>query len=1192
MAVSTQPPGDIATQPPGDSATQPPGDSATQPPGDSATQPPHLAFELTGALPRGQTVVLEASAGTGKTFTIASLAARYVAEGTSLQRILLITFTRAATGELRERVRERLAQVARALDHMLRAGLAGEALRGSSPARDPLLQLLADGPAAQIETRRRRLESALADFDAATITTTHGFCQEALAGLGLAGDLEADTTFAEDLGDLTEEALRDLWVRRFHDCERPPITYAQAQRIARAALANPDAPIVPAQGEPAAMRVRLARAVRQEVEARKRRRGLITYDDLLTRLHAALQGPDGELAAARLRARYEVVLIDEFQDTDPLQWEIVRRAFGEAHRTLILIADPKQAIYAFRGADVYAYLEAAASASVKRTLAVNWRSDEGLLRAYDALFGAATPRAEPAGGAGTQTETPAGAATLGEEGIVYRRVDAAPDHRAARLHGARCAAALRIRLLAREHVTQTRHGYASANAAREHIARDLAGEVAALLASGARIEKKARQDSVRRQLHPGDLAVLVQTHRHAEQVRRALGQAGIPAVINGAASVFATDAARHWLALLEALERPADSGPARAAALTPFLAWPASTLAGADEAALGELHARLREWAAVLRGQGVAALLETIARGERLTARLLSLPDGERALTDLRHIGQLLQAAAGEEQLAGAALIAWLRRRIHEADRDRALEERSRRLESDARAVQVLTIHRSKGLEFPVVYVPFLWEPSHIPEAGKLEEAEPVCFHDRDAGYRRTLDVSLEGPDYRRHHERYVVEQRGEDLRLAYVALTRARHQAVLWWAGSWNSRHSALGRLVFSRAHDGRVPARGTHTPSDTEARKRFEQIAALAPGQISVEAAVSAPAVEWRAPLEAPAQLTLASFERELDGRWRRTSFTDLARPAEPSVAGVRAAVTSEPDQPAVVDEPPEEPAATVPGGSLALAALPAGRRAGTLVHQVLSACDFAAADLDAELGGALAVASARRSVQIADVAAVVSGLKAAIETPLCAPLEGLRLRDLARADRLDELAFELPLAGGEHPVGALSLPAVADLLAAHVPAEDPAHGYAERLRDPALRREARGYLTGSLDLVVRVHAAEGPRFALIDYKTNWLSPPDSDPQPSHYAPAALREEMHRHHYLLQALLYTVALHRYLRWRLADYEPERHLAGVLYLFLRGMAGPRTPLVDGARCGVFAWRAPIPLVRALSEELERGGGR
>jgi exodeoxyribonuclease V beta subunit len=1123
---------------------------------DDDQQPP---FDLRGPLPTGVTV-LEASAGTGKTYTIAALAARYVAEGIPLDRLLLVTFTRMATGELRERVRERLVGV----EHGLRQALAGV----GTDAADPVVELLAQGARDVVQRRRHRLGRALANFDAATIATTHGFCQEVLGGLGIAADVEPDTAFVEDLSDLVADVVDDLYVRRFHRDAAPAFDLSQAAAIARVAVANPAARVAPAYGEAPEMRRRLALAARTELEARKRRFAVMTYDDLLTRLDASLSGDAGPATAARLRARYDVVLVDEFQDTDPVQWDIMRRAFGEGGGTLVLIADPKQAIYAFRGADVYAYLDAAHGAAGRATLSVNWRSDQPLIDAYDALFAGVT---------------------LGHEGIAYRRVRAARANQTPRLSGAPVSESLRIRVVPRDSVTQTPGGYAKADAAREHVADDLAADLAALLSSGAEIELRSQDGTAlgREPVRPAHVAVLVPTNRNAALIRAVLEQAGIPAVINGAGSVFATDSAREWLRLLEALERPASTARAHSAALTCFLGWSPERVACAEELEWEDAHRRLHDWARVLRTRGVASLLEIVTLVEGLPRRILAAVDGERRLTDVRHIAQLLHEAASTEQLGTTALTAWLRRRMAEAHDDTGDEERSRRLDSDAEAVQVLTVHRSKGLEFPIVYLPFLWESSFIPS-----EPQPVLFHDPDAGDERAIDVSLEGPDFDLHRKYYLHERRGEDLRLAYVALTRACHQAVIWWAGSWDSRNSPLGRLLFARDSDGNVASAGLFTPTDAAAMARFETLAGEAPGRISVERSALGTPAAYRESLPAPVQLAAAPFDRSLDLRWRRTSYSDI------TAGTYDAAVASEPDEPLISDEP-EEAAVIIAASSEGdpdlsapslLAEMPVGMRIGTFVHSVLEATDFAAPDLGGELAERIESALGRRTLEIGDPAVVCAGLSAAIQTPLGPLLGGARLRDFDRADRLDELEFELPLVGGDEPTGWLTLGLIADALRRHLPPGDPLAGYAQRLEDPALRAQVRGYLTGFLDLVIRIDDGDGPRFAVLDYKTNWLAGPDEPLSAFHHRPAALAAVMARHHYGLQALLYTVALHRYLRWRLPGYNEQRNLAGVAYLFLRGMSGPDTPTVDGVPCGVFAWRPPGALVAELSNVLDRGG--
>jgi len=1112
-------------------------------------------FDVCGPLPTGVTV-LEASAGTGKTYTIASLAARYVAEGVPLDRLLLVTFTRIATGELRERVRERLVDVERGLGAALAAGASSD---------DPLVTLLAEH---EPEPRRRRLARAISDFDAATIATTHSFCQEMLSGLGIAGDLEPALTFTEDASELVSDVVGDFYVRKFHDDLRPAFDLTQANAVADAAIGNPSAELVAGDGERPRLRLSLAKAVRKEVDRRKRAGGLMTYDDLVARLNAALSGPNERLAIDLLRRRFTVVMVDEFQDTDPDQWRILRTAFGDGDTTLVLIADPKQAIYGFRGADVYAYLEAAATASSRATLPINWRSDQGLVDAIGALLSGVN---------------------LGHEGIPYRDVRAAPDHQQPRLRGAPDPSPLRVRVIARDdpQVRLTPTGLVRAETGRARVVSDLADEVVALLGSDATISGAP--------VKPGDLAVLVRNHRQAADVRAALGEAGVPVVDYGAGSVFATEVAREWLVLLESLERPAELGRARSAALTCFVGWDAERLARAGDDPDGreweDVHRRLHDWSRVLRMRGVAALLESIIVSQDLAARMLAGPDGERRMTDLRHVGQLLHAAVSVQQLGTTALTAWLRTRIAQAVSEAGDEERSRRLESDAEAVQVLTIHRSKGLEFPIVFLPFLWDMGRM-----RDDDEPVFFHD-DAGTGQT-DVGLEGPEYREHKERYKREQRGEDLRLAYVALTRARHQAIAWWVPTWDCRDSPRARLLFARDEHGNIASELRRTPEDTVVDTRLAELQARAPHAIAIErlSAAAGPPVAWSAPLTTPVQLSVSSFERDLDQRWRRTSFTDI------TAAAYEARVDSEPEQPLVADEPDAGQPPPAPPAVAAELSVPSllsgmgfGVDVGTFVHWVLEATDFAAADLEGELRQRIGEVHARRTAEIGDPADVVAGLAAALRTPLGPVLDGLTLSDIALGDRLDELGFELPLAGGDRPTGELTLDRIAATLREWLTPDDPLAGYADRLGDAGLRRNVRGYLTGSLDLVVRIPAAgdvgpptSGHRYAVLDYKTNWLGEPNEPLTTFHYRPEALRAEMERHHYALQGLLYAVALHRYLRWRLPDYDPDVHLAGVVYLFVRGMTGPDWTGVGGS--GVFGWRPPAGFVAALSDVLDGSG--
>jgi len=759
---------------------------------------------------------------------------------------------------------------------------------------------------------------------------------------------------------------------------------------------------------------------------------------------------------------------------------------------------------------------------------------------------------------------------------------------------------VRVRVASRRGLpTPPRRDVPLVGPARDLVVADLAADVARLLGSPATVDGAAVQ--------PGDVAVLVRTNEQAGTVRAALADVGVPAVVTGTASVFGAPVAADWLTLLEALEQPR-LARLRAAALTCFLGRTVEELCGPSaDALLDELGATVRSWATVLHERGVAALLEAVTTDTGLPARLLARTDGERWLTDLRHVAQALHAVAVDAHLGPGALLEWLRRRIAEAGADVGLE-RSRRLESDAATVQIITIHRSKGLEFPVVYVPFGWDRN-------VRDPDVPLLH---VGTERVRDVGGEnGEGFRERCAAHRAEEAGEDLRLFYVALTRAKCQVVLWWVPSTTTAASPVHRLLIGRPAPGTEPAGTYRIPSDEAA---WAALAGLASTVLAVERVSEAPEVRYTTQAEPVGELTAAAFTRSLDRQWRRTSYSALT-----AGVGHATGVTSEPETPGVVDEPdpadgesydspprvglfdtasansrdaepvPPDGAAAVttagPGSLTAaavpspLAELPPGTAFGTLVHAVLEVADLTTPDLTAELTARCAEQLIYNPLPGVAADALAAALVPVVRTPLGPIAAGACLADIAPTDRLAELEFELPLSGGDRPSRTTALLAeIAPLLRAHLPADDPLVRYPDLLADPALADQPlRGYLTGSIDAVLRL---PGPRFAVVDYKTNWLGPYGEPLTSAHYTPERLAAAMADAHYPLQALLYGVALHRFLRWRLPDYSPERHLGGTLYLFVRGMCGPVTP-----GSGVFGW-APRPALTVALSDLLHGAAR
>jgi exodeoxyribonuclease V beta subunit len=549
-------------------------------------------------------------------------------------------------------------------------------------------------------------------------------------------------------------------------------------------------------------------------------------------------------------------------------------------------------------------------------------------------------------------------------------------------------------------------------------------------------------------------------------------------------------------------------------------------------------------------------------------------------------------------QLGVSALVEWLRARMAEA-RASTAPEGTRRLETDERAVSVLTVHRSKGLEFPLVYLPDAWD-RHV---SSTDEGAILRLHDGPAGSSTgrgscSLDVGGRwGPGRSERWRRSQEEEAGEDLRLFYVAATRAQCQLVTWWAPSHNTPASALQRLLHRPiGSEVSLPAAAYEVDGDPRSGRDLG-------AQVTLETVTDRAPAGWHRPFPDAGRLTARTFSRELDTEWRRTSYSGLTA-AVHGAESAPAGVSSEPE-PAKENDEAAAPAeldglATVPApsdGDLALASpmagLPAGADFGVAVHAVLEAVDPQAADLTAELRGAAQNVLARLPAGSFGADQLAEALAPAFATPL-GPLAGGRtLADIPRRDRLAELGFELPLAGGEVTRSDLHLADLVPLLREHLDPDDPLAAYPDALGDPALADQTlRGFLTGSIDAVLRVPGPDGePSYLVVDYKTNWLGPLDGPPLTvASYTGTRMAGAMIRAHYPLQALLYAVAVHRLLRWRQPGYDPERHLGGVLYLFVRGMAGPETPVIDGVPCGVFSWRPPGALVAALSDRLDGDG--
>ncbi len=886
-----------------------------------------------------------------------------------------------------------------------------------------------------------------------------------------------------------------------------------------------------------ALKLTLCSQARHEAAERKRRRNCSSFEDLLFGVRGALRAEDGARLAERIRGRHAAALIDEFQDTDPVQYEIFDRVWRRAGAPLFLVGDPKQAIYAFRGADVHTYLRAQENAENRYPLTVNYRSDPGLIDALNCFFAEA---ADP----------------FATRGIDYVPVAPAPGRADALDHASEITAPLRILFLGGDEVKGAQ-GRIVRDKADVHLPGAVAAEIVRLLEAGLEIPRSRDEP---RAVGPGDVAVLCRTNAEARRVQAALQRLGVPAVLRGDRSVFESEEAQDLRVLLRAMADPADPRLARAALATSLVGVSATGLvaAGEDDERWDETVARFTElrdrWTSAGFMSAFRRFLDADFEGRgKVAVRLRSLPGGERRLTNLLHLGELLHEAAVTGHRGPYELIGWLGREIDEVERfggGLASEERQIRLESDARAVTLTTIHKAKGLEWPFVFCPSLWDRSWL----RQEESEHVAFHDAEG--RRALDLG--SAEHGAAVKRALEERRTEDLRLLYVALTRARHQCSIVWGGFRDAESSPLGRFL----------APGVDLDDDEAIVRRLDRLCVRSAGRIALRRLSLAPSPPLRAATPAAGGLAPRAFRRgKLDESWRTSSFTALAA----SEARLGAARTEGRDRDEIASEPGVIAAAAV-AQRLPLADFPAGARPGTLVHEIFERIDLARSD-PGELG------------RVVDGRLRAFGFDPRWKDPLEQAIAGVldtrwsvggfaaRLADVPAERRVHEMEFTLPL-GSPSDRARLTPAALAAVFERH-PSPGLPSDYATRLHDLGFASVA-GFLRGYVDLVFE----QAGRFFVVDWKSNHLGAAAPD-----YRPAALARAMAADHYFLQYHLYLAALHRHLTARLPGYRYETHVGGVFYVFVRGVIG------GSGDAGVFADRPPAERIEALSRLLEQPAG-
>jgi exodeoxyribonuclease V beta subunit len=1200
------------------------------------------AFDLIQA-PLTGTRLIEASAGTGKTYTIAGLFVRLIIElGLTVDQILVVTYTKAATEELKTRIRNKLLQT--------RQGFVG----GKSD--DPLVAALIRND----ENRHRAvrvLGDAIVDYDQASIYTIHGFCQRILHENAFETGNLYDTELITDPTEIYREVADDFWRIRFYNAPLEFIRFAAAEyRVTgpsyffrlHTGVHALDLDVLPSIEEPAldklekyrntyrliaaewkparsavmtllkddalnaqkygslsskkgfpVLRTRdgrvaaltaamdrfvdrqserfplfkdfekftatyLAAATRRnrrppahpffdlcdrlhskaeelqsemaqrllflkaeyfryaqsELATRKAAKNIQFYDDLLMTVHRALENDAGANLLDSIRHKYKAALVDEFQDTDTIQYKIFSKIFGGPQYLLFMIGDPKQSIYSFRGADIFSYMTAASRADSKYTLHQNWRSDAGLIKAVNTIFSRCR---DPflfneikfeQGRAGNREEPAAGPAKPPLNLCFLPATGDKPVNKTDAVHS---------------------------------IAAAVADEIARLIS--------CEQGPVA----PGDIAVLVRTNRQAQLIQNNLSQRQVPCVLYSSGNIFDSREAMEMERVLAGIAEYQYEERFRSALTTDMIGVCAAELDAADdepdrwERRRTGFKAYFDEW----HRDGFVRMFRLFMAREGIKSRLLAFTDGDRRLTNVLHLTEILHQEATDNRRTMTGLLKWLSdQRQPAAPR---LEEHQLRLESDALAVKIVTIHKSKGLEYRVVFCPFSWEGS------TLRKGQQIVFHNQDAERRLSLDL---GSDHlNRHKVQAQHELLAENLRVLYVAITRAKSHCYLVW-GNINSAETSAMAYLFHCPEVARetdvLAAMRTHL-AQKKAPDLIDDLQRLAGDsegtiQVSVLADQSEKNVaKDRTVVAQP--LDCRKFAGKIDKSWKIASYSSLVAHQHPEVELPDHDIHLQLKQTA----PAEEAAVSMPATQAAARSIfnfPKGARAGIFFHDIFEQLDFA--DQATPHRDQLIVAKLREygyAPEWKDV--IAQTIENTLSVPLLTDGGHLTLATVSRDKRINEMEFYYPL----KPVTPRQLKQV---FARHGGVEIPSDFELQLQR--LTFSPANGFLKGYVDMIFE----HQNRFFVLDWKSNHLGNRVED-----YDQENIRKTMSSEYYILQYCLYTLAFKRYMQARSPNFRFETDFGGVIYVFIRGIDAEKGP-----RYGIYFKRPGTQLIDALDRQL------
>ncbi|MBN2401302.1 MAG: exodeoxyribonuclease V subunit beta [Spirochaetes bacterium] len=1169
--------------------------------------------------------LIEASAGTGKTYIIAGLFLRLIVEkGIMADKILTVTYTEAATEELRSRIRERLKEALKALtDGVIRSendDLMAEIIKKYKNSESVLW----------------RLKDALTRFDETSICTIHGFCKRMLAENAFESNSLFEAELVKDQSALIQEIVDDFWRKNFYTASPLLIQYAIKNKINTSLFfevlhnlsIDPSFEIIPKVMKPDFSKIEtrfliaykelqnewignksiveniflshkglnknkygthspklifqmneylssdnavmmfadfykftvssirnsinkgfeapdnkffnicedflniyntlvsifdkyiiflkkeIFSFVKSEADKRKQKLNLITFDDLLIHMYSASAEGKDSIFAKSVRARYTVALIDEFQDSDPVQYNIFRNIFAAGDSVLFLIGDPKQSIYKFRGADIFAYLKASNNTNNRYTLGKNWRSTPELLKAVNTIFG--------------NISSP----------FVFEEIEYNAIKSGTMVEKKDKDSLLKIWILNKDK-SNRKDGVITKGKAAMLISQAVAGEIYNLISA-----EGGEKNSEKIAIKPGQIAVLVRKNHQARMVQNELRRFNIPGVLYGSASIFESHEAMEVERVMLSLSVPGDERLMKAALSTDMMGLNGKDilLLAQNEISLENYINRFYIYHDLWANYGFFRMFRHLIENEGVRGRLLSFIDGERRMTNLMHLAELMHNAESENMLSIETLIKWLREKHNSPDES---DEYEIRLETDDDAVKILTIHRSKGLEFPVVFCPFTWEGS------TLDKGKACIFHDPKNNYNLTLDLAQED----NNKNIAEIEELAENMRLLYVALTRAKQRAYLFWGRINETETSAPAYMFHYKEKDTHDPVKKLKDNKQfltyDSIIKDIKDIAEESDGTIFLS---DLPDFEYKRNIifNTSGDFSRKIFNGIIKNEWKVSSFSSLTHDAKE--------YDERPDHDNVGNLTDISPESIINNKNIFL--FPKGPVPGTCIHEVFEKLDYIRSE-EEQTKFIIKEMLIKYGIGTDWQDTIFIMINNVLNSRLSPDLPNFILGNISENNRINELEFYFPLT----------------LIASE--------GLAEIFRLSCLNlnknfvqsverlgfKPHKGFIKGYIDMVFQ----HNEKYYIVDWKSNFLGNDIED-----YSIGKINSTMEEHYYILQYYIYSVALHKYLLSRKPGYNFDTHFGGVFYIFVRG-AHPDYPY-----SGIYHDVPSKEMIQALSDYLSK----